>query len=421
MNSTFRLFKLFLILAFTILVNSCGLKEQINKSVDDLTNAEKEINANASNAIDVLRSIKNDYPDEIRSIINNDVDRLVKTSISTTSAEARCDLDFVSKRLKAGLENTIRKLQNLLRVKENKPLLPMLSFKPSFCSITPEEIDLNEKNIKPLKIYGYDFEDVDSLKVETTSFDGRKNDITKFLAHTTDYMLTLRTDDPTIYTNFNQVNFEFAHSVLYSFLIIPQTPKICKEEDKDITAVPQVINFFANRVGTGDGDFGGDVRVGIGATLNISPDQKSIVCTIGFYADEVNGDTHGRYDGTQTVFTAPSGQKIKSINTPTKFSLAYTQSGNDPVEEAGNGFITRAVVRADHKGDDVPGYTGAELTINTIRVTLVDDDSGGSCIDKEAYIVAHPNITPLSSAVTVQLKAITLKESSLIQKIDNKK
>jgi len=410
----------------TVALFSCGLEDlerQVNKSVDDLTDAERHISVDASNATDVLRGIKNDYPREIKDIINNDVDRLIKTSISTTSEEARCDLDFVSKRLKFGLENTIVKLKNLVRSRKNQEPLPLLYFKPSFCTITPEQIDLNEDNKKPLKIYGYDFDDISKISVTALTFDGKTKDITRYLTRPTDYMLTLKTDDPSIFTNFNITKFSYRDSNLYSVLIVPKSPQICKEEDRAVTPIPDKINFFAHRVGDGDGDYAGDVRVGCSAVLKISQDGRSIICTIGFYADEVNGDTHGRYDGDHTVYTAPAGEKIRSINTPTSYSVAYVQKGNDPVEVAGNGCVVRAIVRADHKGDDVPGYTGAEIDLNTINVTLIEDDKDGACVEKSAYTLAHPLMGQDSSKnlLATPFKVISPQEFSIIQSIDKLK
>ena len=399
--------------------SSCGLTEQIDRSVNELTAASRQINANASNAIEILRGIKDDFAPEIKDIIDNDVDRLIKTSIQTTSEEARCDLTFLGKRIKNGLENTIIRIKNLGNRTDNKPLLDSLSFKPSFCTISPAQVDLNADNTKPMQISGYDFNDLKHLKVVLVALDGKKKDITDYLSHSTDYMLTLRTDSSEIFKNFTKVLFLYGDKEAYSILIVPRTPSICKEYSQLSTPIPDVINFFAGKapgVG-GDDDFAGDVRVGIGAELSVSSDKKAIVCNIGFYADEVNGDTHARYDGASNIFSAPDGYLIKSINSPTKFGLSYVQKGNDPLPLGGNGCVAKIVVRADHKGDDVPGYTGAEVYLNSMNVTFIEDNSNGDCITKDVYSLAHPTGS-ISDSVALSTKFITPKQLSIITSID---
>ncbi|MGG9959984.1 hypothetical protein [Ferruginibacter sp. SUN106] len=415
MNSI-KTFRFFILCCIAALVCSCtNLEQQVDRSVNDLTAAERRIDANVANSVEVLKGIKDDYPKEVKSIINNDIDRLLKTTIGTAGTEFRCEADFLRKRIKLGIQNTIIKLKNLLVKKGGTPA-PLLTFPPSFCNCNPEQIDLNEANTKPLIIFGYDFDNFKKIKVMATAMDGSKKDISQLLAKPSDYSLTLGTNDQSNFKDFNKVEFFFNDTSLYSLLIIPKAPQFCHEEDKVISPVPQSINFFAIGCG-GDPEYAGDVDVNISARLELSTDQKSINCHISFRANESDGDTRGCYEGDQIVYTAPTGFKIKNILTPKIFGLAYTQKGNDPLPVGGNGFVVNGTVRADHKGDDVPGYTGAQLNLANITVALIED--GTDCVEKAVYIKEHP--VQLNSAVEQVKKMVSDKQLLLIKQIDNSK
>jgi hypothetical protein len=398
-------------------MSSCveSLEKQVDTSVRDLTSAADRINANASNTVDILNKIKRDYPGQIKDIINNDVDRLVKTTISATGVEFRCNTAFLQKRVQQGLNNLIIKLQNLVRVKKKQASMKLIPVTPTFCSCNPTVIDLNNMDTKKLEIYGYDFEDIDSLKIYATKYDGTFTDITKNIAKPTDYLLTLSTDLAAQLTGYNKVSFYFNKRGIYSLLIIPKSPKICEEKDWTAPPVPQTLDIMASPCG-GDDEFAGAVFIECSGKLEISKDGTAVICKVHFRADEKDGDTHACYDREFPVYKVETGYKIKNILSPVEFEYKYTNNHEEPDDFGASGFVQKAQMKGDHEGGDVGQWTGATLQFANLRLTLIEASS--DCIDKELYIQSHSGVLE-SPDKAAFLQNISKQEAAILKQLDS--
>jgi hypothetical protein len=373
------------ILGICLLITSCirDLEEQVDASVNDLKSSIKGIDANAANIVNILNGLKEkNYPEVIKDIINNDVDQLLKTTISTGGVEFRCNTDFLRNRIRAGLGNTVNRLRNLIRSKKNQKLLPLSYIPPTFCNCVPVLVDLNAPRSKSIKIFGYSFDNADSIHVFILKKDGQRREISDRLTKSSDYILVLGTDTISKVANSDKVEVYFKNKNIYSFLVVSKSPKICSERDFSFPPTPNTYEITAQGCG-GDDEFAGAVFIECSGTLTLSADQKSVICNLHFKADEKDGDTHACFDKSFNVFTAEEGFKIKNILTATSFEYKYINNREEADSFNGSGFVDHASLRGDHHGGDVGTWTGASLWFNNIRVTLIED---GDCVPKETII-----------------------------------
>jgi hypothetical protein len=357
-----------------------NIHNDIAKASADITAESNKINANAANIVETLRAIKDDYPDEIKTIINNDIDRLVKTTVQASSEEMRCDASYIARSTKAGLENLVIKIKNLGRPDS---LLPLMAYPPTFCTCSPNYVDLNkgDKN-RVIDISGYDFDNLNSMRVYATKLDGTKKEVVHKLNKTAEFHTALPINNWKSFEEFDHIEFYYNNINTYSIPIIPATPKVCDERDVPIAATPASYNFHAIAAG-GDQEFGGDADIVCSGTLSISPDQRSIVCKLNYFASEVDGDTRASYDKNFNIYTSPDGTKIKSILSPTSFEYRYRDDDEEDDDFGGNGFVDKMILRGDHHGTDVGPYTGANMVFSVLRATLISEKDG--CIPKDQY------------------------------------
>ena len=406
------------ITAFCLFTNiSCNkleqLQEQVDRSVTELTSATDRLNANGANIVNILNSIKTDFPQEIHDIITNDVQNLVTTSVAATGQEFRCNVDFLRDRVKRGLSNTIIKLKNLVLLRKKASLQPIPLIQPTFCSCTPNEIDLNNDKTKSVQVYGYDFDNADSLHVYASKLDGTRMDISSWVAKPSNYNITIGVNQGASLAGYNKVEIYMSHKGLYSFLIIPKTPKICQEKDWNASPVPQTIDFMARACG-GDPEFAGAVFMHCDGQLYLTPTGDAIMCKIHFTADEKDGDTHACWDQVMPIYQAEVGQKIKKILTPTTFDYTYINNHEEPDFFDGNGFVQKATFRGDHQGADVGQWTGATLQLANLR--MIEVEANSDCVEKELFIGQHSNILPAQDL----FNKITTKQAAILKSIDHK-
>lgn len=401
-----------------MIFNSCNsieeFQRQVDRSVTELTAATDRINANGANIVNVLNGIKTDFPKEIHTIITNDIQNLVTTTIAATGVEFRCNVDFLRNRVKQGLKNTIIKLKNLVAIKKKLPQQPVPAIEPTFCSCTPNVVDLNNESTKSVQIFGYDFNNIDSLHVYASKLDGTRTEISKWIAKPNNYTLTLGVNQGISLSGFNKIEMYMNNKGLYSFLIIPKTPQICKEKEWTATPVPQILEILATACG-GDDEFAGAVFMHCDGKLDITANGDAVICKIHFTADEKDGDTHACWDREFTIFQAEAGFRVKKILTPTTFDYSYTNNHEQADPFGGSGFVEKAEFRGDHHGGDVGQWTGG--TLKFVNIRMIESEIGNDCIEKEIFI-SHRSLTEpdgnfkavISSKQAAILKAIDLQK-----------
>ncbi|HUM45927.1 MAG TPA: thiol-activated cytolysin family protein [Chitinophagales bacterium] len=137
------------------------------------------------------------------------------------------------------------------------------------------------------------------------------------------------------------------------------------------------------KLGNGDKEFDGhgpDISVSV--TLEIRNNGKELWRVVEFDAIETQSDyTHAVQDPDWEevkIFTAPSGKKIKQINSDKSTSYDYedTDHEEDVKEFSSSELIDKFKIKGDTNGDDVGNCTDDDVYLsiyyNTIELVLVD-------------------------------------------------
>lgn len=129
----------------------------------------------------------------------------------------------------------------------------------------------------------------------------------------------------------------------------------------------------------GDNEFGGHSSMSWNAQLTISTDKKKVYAVINASFIELGGDTKAKVDGNLsanriTLYTAPTGKKVNSINSGTYYASSFTPNTNQFIIHTeyvnGFGFVHKVEVLGDTSGSDLP----SDGTTNNSRFRIWFDD-----------------------------------------------
>jgi hypothetical protein len=145
--------------------------------------------------------------------------------------------------------------------------------------------------------------------------------------------------------------------------VLPDGIRLRLYNDRTVSRRAKVpdIAFKVAKTGGGDKDFGGNgPRVRVTASLEVS--SGSVDVLVKMHAKETKKDwTEGVGELRKTLYKATEGETILSVMGEKEFTLLnHEVNGHDP-----QSYRTRLgvlKVYGDHKGDDVGGYTGMELS-----------------------------------------------------------
>jgi len=164
-------------------------------------------------------------------------------------------------------------------------------------------------------------------------------------------------------------------------------PPVCSDVTSSVSVTPsstgEMCPYVPNGIGTplngvlmGDREFAGNgPLITIDVDAAISPAMNSVVATIFFSAAEIGGDTVLTQQFTRTLYTAPAGSTIVSIDSPTTSHIeAESPDGGFEVGECGDGPVVPA-------GDiDITGGLVASVSmIGDTGFLDVSDDPNCAC------------------------------------------
>jgi hypothetical protein len=172
------------------LLTGC-VEDPVKQALSQLDDLQKAINNKTGDVTAEIDKLQKDLPDEVRSLIEVDIQKLSRDVIGSTATETRCTVNFLRDRFSQSVENIKLKLQRK----------PMISHKPCFCTVDLPQIDPSSdaKSIQSLNFYGYDFDNLDSskqlMKAVLVGDSTSKVIDEKYIGRTTSYQMVINIAD----------------------------------------------------------------------------------------------------------------------------------------------------------------------------------------------------------------------------------
>lgn len=141
------------LLVALFLLSGCDTVKQALSELDDL---KIILNKESGDVTTELEKWRKDLPDNVRNLINDDIQKLSENIIGSTGRETKCTFDFLRDRFKQSVDNIKHKLLGETLVYQ----------KPCFCTVDLPMINpnSNSKTLQSINFYGYDFNNLDSSK-----------------------------------------------------------------------------------------------------------------------------------------------------------------------------------------------------------------------------------------------------------------
>jgi hypothetical protein len=372
--------KLIVLLCLFQLVLLVGcFDDAIKEAVRQLDNLEQTFNNKSGDLTTELENWRKQLPDEVHALIDDDVQKLATNIIGSTGAETRCTVDFLRDRFKQSIKNIERRL-----LKQ-----PIVYEKPCFCTVDQPALNPNDelKTIETIKLYGYDFNNLDPSKKPMQAVlvgDGgiSKPIDEKFIGRTTNYAMVIDVADilPDIASNkYNKIKFLWNGDSkgMSEILILKWLP-----ENLITSFQPRSFSWFPPHTG-GDGDL--DTKQGNWANGQIEIQfrvQENMLQARLFYdVMEFGGDNtrfgvNGNGEASawgpwNTLYTNddPHYDLIGySPSAPDRYHFSVFDQGAKDYFQAGSSVL-KFVAYVDQKGDDV-GYCHVDVLFNPMDAIL---------------------------------------------------
>jgi|GEM_PF-5485740 len=381
-TKTLSLFRvLLLLLVISSFVGCHDLDNDLKSAALDVDATTNKLTGTASQMQGEIDKLSKEIPDDVKKLIDNDLNDVIQTSIDATSNNFKCDVEFVRTRLTKSLGNL--KVAILSHLKKNKDKkMEAIAISPMICNCMPLVIDQDKPRINKIIFSGYDFPK-SGMKIYAKRDNGDSVDLSRHLAQPTQFNITFAADMDTL-QYYDRLSLQYPGlEGNREILILPKQPIPCNQEARNITATPAGYSFVAqNHPCCSDNEFKGHGPViNFTGDLRISDDKKSILCKIHFSAAETQKDNSTVYhDAEFSIYKSDPKTQIAEILTPTHFEYNYTDDNEEDDQFGANGFVSMAVIRGDHQGDDIGTYTGATINFSNMRVTLIDCCNG--CVNK---------------------------------------
>jgi hypothetical protein len=372
--------KLIYLFSFLVLflLNSC-ITDSIEEAVKALDRLEIDIKNSSGDIKAELENWQKDLPNEVRSLIDDDIQKLSANMIGSIGAETRCNVDFLRNRFIQSVENIKRKL-----LKE-----PPIYLKPCFCTIDLPSINPNAepKSLENLKIYGYDFDSPDpskKLMQVVLIGDGNLSKIIdeKFVGRTTNYEMTINITDilPEIASNkYHKIKFFWngdSKSMAEILIMKWQPQNLIKQ------FLPRNFAWYPPHTG-GDCDL--DTKQGNWANgkiqIQFRINGNELQARLFYDVMEFGGDNTrfgvnaageaSAWGPWNTLYTNDNNDyELVSYSpaAPDRYSFSVTDQGSKDYYQAGSA-VSEFVAYIDRKGDDC-GYCHVEVFFNNMDVIL---------------------------------------------------
>ena len=381
-----------------------GFNNELDKSTEEFSHriddAIYDITTESKDWREALEALQKDIPEQIQSTIKVELDNLIKSSIAATGAEFRCNTDFIKGNIKFSLENLKKRI-----LKEKATPVP-----PYFCQVVPESLDYDlviENRTKTLKIFSFNFHDINDFKVFLRDKNNKKQEVSEFLSKSTAYCLVLNMSENGVNINQDSQSITLEDDdgkVLYEVAITQTRQQVCAT--KVIKFIPESHHFIPKH-SKGDRDFSKrGPKVTTLVTLGIS-NKKTIEMSILMVAEEVincnklpkgeqqkcNRNKTLAYDSMKkTIFIAEDGWEIVKIKNIVNrkggwflgggYSSAHTYTDTDFAPDnfiVGSGEPVRKFTYiGDSKGNDSGINTSVTVNFRQLHIEL---KQVGDCIN----------------------------------------
>ncbi|WP_375766861.1 hypothetical protein NR798_34965 [Archangium gephyra] len=355
----------------------------------------------------VLRDTEAKLTSDTQSTIRNEVSNLLYRGIAATSAEVRCDADFVVSRMRLGLS----------RLKAELLGAPVPPLEPQLCSVIPLAVDrtlVAQGRLNHLALYGYDL-DAGSLQVLLQD-GGELLDVTDMLNLPTHYLMTLTLGGSTgvpITSSSQRLIIKWAGHELSTISVIqPETP-LCRTQV--VTYQPSALHFIPPKFdgstetrglglldgllpGSGEGSDPGARPAGdadfsghgpeVNARVRLINNGTSVSAELFMSAKETRADwSQAQGSRTEQLYVPDPGWRVTDMRVPSSGGEAcppqstcfsYTDTTLTPdIFSAGSGPVQRFEFIGDTSGTEVGTRTGMHVTFNPLRFELTED---GNCV-----------------------------------------
>lgn len=368
----------------------CGIFGSVRKEVHD---AEALSLDALDSAIDRLGDLSADWQailaetrdklvGEAQSTLRNEVNNLLNRTIGAAGAEFRCNADFLRTRVR----------QELMRIKARLLHQDVPAPEPALCSVTPPAVDLSLDPARRslLEFFGYDLDrtDVHVFHVLTT---GARQEVTEVLQRPTHYHMTLNLggNGVPLGPQSQAIELRWNNTEISSITVIqPATPP-CRENTQTVGSQTFKVPVQHTR---GDRDFKGHGPK-MSWTTSLLVNASLVRLRVTLLATEVDDQgrpksdyTTGQATNTYTLFSAPAGKRVVSVDKGGAFSAGYTDTNHEidgPFAMSPAGAVNSVLAVGDSSGDDVTGNvdngsTHIEVRTHGLRVTLRES---GNCVD----------------------------------------
>ncbi|MDY0905630.1 hypothetical protein [Pedobacter sp. CFBP9032] len=374
-------------LIFSLFISSCNL-DPVQRAINVIQGGINSLNTNSSQWQKVLRDISRDLPNDVHQLISNDLSIITNNAIGGTTASAMCTMTFMGDRVKQSLENVIKRLKNE----------KYTDSKPSFCTLTVGQLDMNNDLAigSPLSIYGYDLNSKDTkgqlLKVALTG-NGKIEFVSEeYIGHNTNWQVTININSliTTIIDN------KYTKIKLYWNGSDDQMPEITiapwVAKTKTDVFTPTPITFIPPHTGGNDADFdtsdGNWTSGEVFLELNVQKDfidARLFMDVMEFGGDNtragrsVDPSTYQWTDATayspwRRIYTVADTNKYQIIDlspkTISKF-LIKVVNHDQLIGDMGGESISRYTIDIDRAGDEAGTFTKVNASFNQLTVVLI--------------------------------------------------
>jgi hypothetical protein len=323
---------------------------------------------------------RTELPEEVRNLINDDIQKLSRDIVGATGAETKCTIDFLRARFKQSVENIKSKLLGRRIVYQQ----------PCFCTLNLPMINPNSesKSIESIIFYGYDFNNRDSsnklMKVVLVGDSSSREIDENYIGRNSNYQITINLIDilPEIASNkYHKLKiFWNGDSTSLSEAIISEW----NPETKFDPFKPNALQFYPPHTGGNDTEL--DTKPGNWANgqveLQLRVNGNNIEGRVFYDVMEFGGDnTRFGIDGNgearawgqwTPIYTnvKPNYELIGfSPAAPTRYPFAVTDHNSPKHFYQGGSAVSQFEAFVDQEGDD-RGYPHVNVLFNEMKAVL---------------------------------------------------
>jgi hypothetical protein len=369
-------------LVVTLLLGAaCNVEKPVNDTLRALDDAQTRLINESANWREILQELEEKLRTDAQDTLREVQEVAVKATAAVTT-NVQCTVDFLGQRMNDLVGGQVS--DAIARIRAKVAGVPYeKKIKPSICSIVPTAVSLPRPG-QPLahhmiEIYGYNFDANPGIQLRLSQSTGDSMHPKALTRQSHYHMTILITEDPGLAREDVLLvgNNSRVLSLLWdggSISDIPVAPPVTPPCQRSKDATQLQIHDYTPPHTAGDQEFGYNLpQVDVGVSLLNYGDHLD--ARIVMTAVELGGDTMAGGTTHRRVYTAPPGKRINRVLSPMEDSgLSYADGTWDAhIEERGDAALVRRYeAYGNRRGNDTDGWTRVRVTLNQIRVELVE-------------------------------------------------